>query len=163
MTDEAWVDAIVYAEYELPHHIWVTYPVLDRTFETFIGPVAAKIHTPRRIGASDLTTAPTLPGIPANAWDPTAQWTTTYAGFGTDNKTALRRIALELRQGTRPIPELHPLHASNTYSKIHHTTENLLNEWFERVVDWVTAISGEDINTKQPVYDENPHARGFRT
>src|SRR4051812_37871935 len=113
MTEEDATNAVVYAAYDLPHHIWVTYPVLDQTFETFIGPVAAKIYTPRRIGPSDLTTAPTLPCVPRTAWDPATQWTTTYAGFGTDNKTALRRIALELRQGARPIPELHPLHSTD--------------------------------------------------
>jgi hypothetical protein len=45
MTDDSETSAVVYAEYELPHHIWVTYSALDRIFETFIGPVAAKIYT----------------------------------------------------------------------------------------------------------------------
>jgi hypothetical protein len=163
VTDEAEESAVVYAEYELPHHIWVTHSVLDRTFETFIGPVAAKIYTPRRTGAPDATTAPMLPGVPAEAWDPAAQWTTTYAGFGTDNKTALRRIALELRESGRPVPELYPLHATDPHLKIQHVIENYMDEWFERVADWVTVITGEDVNPRQPVYDASPHARGLRT
>ncbi len=162
MTDEAEETAVVYAEYELPHHIWVTHSVLDRTFETFIGPVAAKIYTPCKTGAPDATTAPTLPGVPPEAWDPTAQWTTTYAGFGTDDKTALRRIALELRESTIPLPKLYPLHATHPHLKIQHVTENCMDEWFERVADWVAVITREDINPRQPVYDANPHARGLR-
>jgi hypothetical protein len=163
MTDEAQASVVVYAEYELPHHIWVTNSVLDRTFETFIGPVAAKIYTPHRTDAPEATTAPMLPGVPPEAWDPATQWTTTYAGFGTDDKTALRRIALELREGTRSVPRLHPAHATNSRLKIQHVIENHMDEWFERVVDWVTVVTGEDINPRQPAYDANPHARGLRT
>ena len=163
MTDKAEAPAVVYADYELPHHIWVTYSVLDRTFETFIGPVAAKIYTPRPTGAPEATTAPMVPGVPSEAWDPATQWTTTYAGFGTENKTALRRIALELREEERTVPELYPLHATDPHLKIQHVVENYMDEWFEHVVDWVTVITGEDINPRQPVYDGNPHARGLRT
>jgi len=82
---------------------------------------------------------------------------------GDRRKTALRRIALELRQGTKPLPELHPLHATNSHLKIQHVIENCMDEWFERVADWVTVVSGEDINPRQPIYDANPHARGLRT
>jgi hypothetical protein len=104
-----------------------------------------------------------LPGVPPEAWDPAAQWTTTYAGFGTDNKTALRRIALELRESERPVPELYPLHTTDPHLKVQHVIENYMDEWFGRVADWVTVITGEDVNPRQPIYDANPHARGLRT
>lgn len=156
----------VSAQYELPHHIWVDYSVVGSTFDTYIGPVHARIKVPHWVQPSDPPVHPNLHGVPEKAWNTEDPWATKYAGFGTDNKTALRRIGLELSERGRPIPAWHPypenpIHTAQQVAKIGGLTAACMTDWFTRVADWAEIVTGEDINHRHPIYDATTIGPGF--
>lgn len=159
---------ILSAQYALPHHIWVEMDALDCRYETYIGPVRATVVTPPRVGPSDLTISPTLVGVPDEAWavepgSEVPQWSTTYASFGTDNATGLRRIGLELREDDREVWESPQHRGQHWTAKIADVTANCIANWFLQVENWVSVVTGEDINHRQPVYDSNSIGPGLLT
>lgn len=159
---------ILSAQYALPHHIWVYQEALGSRYETYIGPVRAAVVTPPAVGRSDLTVAPPLDGVPNSAWDvepgsEVPQWTTTYASFGTDNATALRRVGLELTESNRKIPARYNHHEHDQLSKIADISADWIEHWFLQIENWVSVVTGEDIDHRQPVFDANINGPGLQT
>lgn len=159
---------ILSGQYALPHHLWVEMDALDSRYETYIGPVRATVITPKRVGPSDLTEAPALADVPDEAWkvEPGSvvpQWTTTYASFGTDNATGLRRIGLELREEGREVRGSLQHHGQYWTEKIADVTADYIEHWFLQVENWVSVVTGEDVDHRQPVYDSNSIGPGLLT
>ncbi|WP_063046193.1 hypothetical protein [Nocardia pseudovaccinii] len=152
---------IVSAQYQLPHHIWVETAVLGSRFDTYIGAARATVVTPAPEGLADSARQPSLKGVPVSAWDPATPWTTTYAAFNVANATALRHIGLELREDGRDVP-VRFLHQQNQENRIADYTANIIAEWFAGVEDWVSVVTGEDINHRQPVFDANVIGPGLQ-
>ncbi len=158
---------VVSAQYRLPHHLWVDYSVIGSTFDTYIGPIRVKIITPTRSSSSVAETVrPDVSGVPDDAWSPADEWSKTYAGFGTDNKTALLRIGLELSEGARTIPSYlpypeNPETEAQRSEKIGSITAACMDEWFTRIAEWTSVVTGEDVNPRHPVFDATVIGGGF--
>ncbi len=153
---------VVSAQYELPHHIWVEPSVLDASFDTFIGPVRATIYTPRRTEPTGVTIHPDLVDVPDDAWPDEDRWTTNYATFARAPMTALQRIGLELREDGRAIPQ-QPHHVNQpNYVAIRDVAADCMEQWFLRVADWVSVVTGQDIDHRHPVYDATTIGAGLQ-
>ncbi|WP_428690236.1 hypothetical protein [Rhodococcus erythropolis] len=159
---------ILSAQYALPHHISVELDALDCRYDTYIGPVRATVVTPPRVGPSDLTIPPTLAGVPEEAWavEPGSeipQWSTTYPSFGTDDATGLRRIGLQLREEGRKVEGTLKHHGQHWTAKIADVTADNIERWFLQVENWVSVVTGDDVDHRQPVYDSNSIGPGLLT
>lgn len=159
---------ILSGQYALPHHLWVEMDALDSRYETYIGPVRATVITPKPVGPSDLTIPPALAGVPDEAWvvEPgteVPQWSTTYASFGTDGSTGLRRIGLELREEGRVVQGTLKHHGQHWTAKIADVTADNIEQWFLQVENWVSVVTGDDVDHRQPVYDSNAIGPGLQT
>lgn len=91
------------------------------------------------------------------------QWTTAYASFGTGNATALRRVGLELSESNRKIPARFKHHEHDQLAKIADVSADWIEFWFLQTENWVSVVTGEDINHRQPVFDANMNGPGLQT
>lgn len=136
--------------------------MLGSRFDTYIGNVRATVVTPPVPGGLPVNLwHPELPDVPADAWDHTTQWTTQYAAWGADDGTALRHVGIELREGDRVVGPRFGVHADRPADKMFDHAARHIVHWFARIEDWVTATTGEDVYSREPLFAANAIGPGL--
>lgn len=165
--------------YELPRPIWITYDVLGRRFETAIGPVQAEIVMPTQSSQAGLGGKPNLDGLPGDALGPIPGdkplhldlypsfadvidpvWCTEFAANHPGRATALRTVGMELLDANGSLDGLTAFR--QVPDQLIDVAHRNLEGWFLRVAEWISILTGQDLNHHHQLYDASAIAPGFR-
>lgn len=160
--------------------MWVNYDVLGQGFATKFGPVRAEVLMPELSSAQGRVAAPSLPGVPEGALAPISgerlvrldaypnrapvidpDWCTEYAAWNPPGSTALQAVGVEVFDD----PGLDwPLWTVHSYlpDQMLDVAGRCLEGWYARVAEWVSVLTGQDLNHRHQLYDVNMAAPGFR-
>lgn len=172
---------VVSAVYELPRPIWIDNDVLGGRFETRIGPVRATLVTPNLNTETGGVGPPALTGLPdgalgrivgehptridaydrfASVLDP--EWCTEYAANHPPGSTALRVVGFELTEdSTRSLDGLTSFTLPS--DRIHDAASRCVEEWYVRIAEWISILTGQDLDHRHQIYDAEPVGSGFRS
>lgn len=166
--------------YELPRRIWVDYGVLGQKFETRVGPVRTEVIMPKLNSAHGRVVAPDLAGVPAAALasivgdrpprldaypnpspviDP--EWCTEYAAWNPPRSTALRAVGMELFDDPGLDLSRWSVHRYLPDQML-DVVGRRLEGWYSRVAEWISILTGQDLNHHHQLFDATLVAPGFR-
>lgn len=165
--------------YELPRPVWITYDVLGQRFKTVIGPVRAEIVMPQLTSDAGLAGKPDLRDVPDAALEPSQgespvhldlyppsadaiepAWCTEFAANHPGRATALRTVGLELLGADRSLDGLTAY--SQLSDQLVDVAHRCLEGWFQGFAEWVSVLTGQDLNHHHQLYASSAIAPGFR-
>lgn len=135
---------------------------------------------PELVSAQDRVTAPSLRGVPAGAFEPKTgerpgrldaypdsaasvdpDWCTEYAAWNPSGSTALRVVGVELFDDPGLNLNQWSVHVYPPDQML-DVAGRCLEGWYSRVAEWVSVLTGQDLNHHHQLYAANALAPGFR-
>jgi hypothetical protein len=152
--------ALISCVYDLPVPFGVDASVMGQRVPTRLGPADAEVRTPEL--SDGVFAVPDLPGVNTDTPElADRQWASDSPALA-EGSWLLRRVGLVLHVRDGNVPEGRPGTGPSMEARLTEAAFAHVDGWFDRLRSWVEVLTGQDLDSRSPVYDAWLEGAGLR-